>query len=336
MKASRKTIVFSVLSMLALVVSAFSITAVNAQNVNSPAKPHVPAVGAPPNSVQGTWHNQDVSAVPIGRTSIKGSAPNPSKVNAHPGPYLLPGHPNLPNSLIGKNNEKYVSNDEVYPYSSIVVIMAYFASGPYYLYCTGFYVAPDVVLTTDWCLWDPTPSDLPTSITVYSDLYYDTGLAEYFALYTDTVFDLEFDTTDSWGVLYTNGTIGDNVGWLGTTSYVNAKNHDKYPGSYSIYGFPLIEADSSYSMWGMKGSINKVTGSDVTEGRLWYKTDTYQTQRGAPVYLTTKYHGVSSYWAVGINSWDTGIDPYPTYNSASRVTQTVIGWICFFDPGVCL
>ena len=234
-----------------------------------------------------------------------------------------------PNTIIGKNNFKMVSNTTSYPYRTIAYVYTYFPDG-YYTECTGFYVAPRLVASAAHCFFDVVhgaanagwanyseiwPGVQTETFIPYGEDYSNWGLGE--GNYGSS---LDYVTNQSpngdWGIIQTYDSLGNTVGWLGSTSVVKPNN--QYPGTYTLSGYPA-PSSLNFTQWWINGPVKKVTTvtnpyASGIEGRLFYGIDTYFTD-GSPVY----YKHAGGLYAVGIHSYQQGLSPWPQYNSATRI-----------------
>jgi V8-like Glu-specific endopeptidase len=322
MKATRKTIVFTTLVVIALVFSALSITTVSAQRAAPPAHTLVTARGN--FAYSGTAKTSEPGSKGTGKQI---SAAAMQDLQARFAKQFSSG--NNPSTIIGTFDLKEVKNTTAYPYRAIAYVYTEFPDGTY-TDCSGFYIAPRLVATAAHCFWDAVhgaanggwaddsyiyPGIQTGNFIPYGNDYANPSLGEgnYVTSWDWTINQSAYG---DWGIIQTWDSLGTTVGWLGTTSVFQPRS------AYTLTGYPDPGlAGFDWTQWGMNGKVAGVTtetNPDYAgiEGRLFYAMDT-ASEDGAPLF--------SKYYAVGINSDPIGLSPWPQYNSATLLDQE------FFD-----
>jgi len=316
MKASRKTIVFSALTTLALVVSAFSITAVNAQKGTPQVASPAALVRSDGSAVSPKAAVQSANFIaPNEGTDAVNPSLNVAKPNAQ-------SSSNSPNTVFGKDNRKWVKNTTKYPYRAVAEVDSYFTTTGHHQ-CTAVYVIDNVLMTLGWCVYDPVNSEWAYAVYVYpaenGASYNPYGWFELTNPYTG------YTTTNGWvadmpaydwGFIVDPYKDGYTVGWMGMTTFATTPNPDVYKGAYTVTGYP-DDKTPNYLQWTATG---KIFGSDANY--LYNGVDEYD-QWGAPLYAKLpkdKLSGrLAGYYEVGVNAGG-----YATYNVAERVTTDMI------------
>ena len=70
------------------------------------------------------------------------------------------------------------------------------------------------------------------------------------------------------------------------------------------------------TMWQMKGRLKQ-----LTKRKLFYPIDTYGGQSGSPVRFKNSVG--AGHWGLGVHAYAVGINPYPQYNSGTKMNKPV-------------
>lgn len=216
---------------------------------------------------------------------------------------LAPGEKDSPESVIGSDGRKKVSDTTVYPYRVIAYLSMQFGADWYR--CTGWIVGPRLVVTAGHCVYEPASDGgrgWATQVYVYpgksgSNAPY--GSRKKYRLFSVTGWKDSGNSNYDYGAIQTDGEEFTN--WFG---YRSASS---YPSTYTIAGYPADKA--GYNQWKMSGAI-----SSVATRRLYYYIDTAGGQSGSPIYYT--YNSKCCY-GVGIHT--TG----GSQNGGTRIISSV-------------
>jgi glutamyl endopeptidase len=213
-------------------------------------------------------------------------------------------------SVIGADGRTRITGTTAYPNRAIVFLEVNFPSGSGT--CSGWYYGARIVATAGHCVYNATYGGWATSIKVYpgrngtSTPY---GYTTAHRMFSVTGWTGSANPDYDYGAIQTNSAKGNTVGWFGYFW----QSSNSFPGTFNVRGYP---GDKTYgTLWTMSG-LNKAT----TTRRLWYSIDTFGGQSGSPYY--TKPGGVCCYGA-GIHTYGVPLSPYTSYNSATRITQSV-------------
>ncbi len=211
-----------------------------------------------------------------------------------------------PQSVIGKDTRKRVTDTTAYPYRAIALLLVTFPhrTGK----CTGFLVSANLVATAGHCLYYPPFGGRATRVQVIpgnnvkSEPY---GSCLGTTAYSVKGWVSSGQEAYDYGAVKLNCDIGDTVGWFGMRYQTKSLTGT----SVTITGYPGDKKPDN-SMWTASG---KITDSLVRQ--LLYKISTAPGQSGSPVYNK----GCKTYCALAIHAY--GVDAnHPDDNAGTRIT----------------
>jgi glutamyl endopeptidase len=211
-----------------------------------------------------------------------------------------------PDSVIGKDTRKRVTNTTVYPYRAIALLRVTFPHGTGT--CTGFLVSANLVATAGHCVYYLPAGGRATRVQVIPG---NNAKSEPFGsclgvtAYSVKGWVKSRQEAYDYGAVKLNCDIGDTVGWFGMRWQANTLTGT----SVTITGYPTDKKPDD-SMWTASG---KITDSRVRQ--LLYKISTNRGQSGSPVYNP----GCETYCALAIHAY--GLNPnHPDDNAGTRIT----------------
>jgi glutamyl endopeptidase len=211
-----------------------------------------------------------------------------------------------PDSVIGKDTRKRVTNTTVYPYRAIALLRVRFPHGTGR--CTGFLVSANLVATAGHCVYYPPAGGRATKVQVIpgnnvkSEPY---GSCLGTTAYSVKGWVNSGQEAYDYGAVKLNCDIGDTVGWFGMRYQTKSLTGTKV----TITGYPGDKKPDG-SMWTASG---KITVS--LERQLLYKISTGPGQSGSPVYN----RGCKTYCALAIHAYGANRN-HPRDNAGTRIT----------------
>jgi glutamyl endopeptidase len=211
-----------------------------------------------------------------------------------------------PDSVIGKDTRKRVTNTTAYPYSAIALLRVTFPHGTGT--CTGFLVSANLVATAGHCLYYPPAGGRARRVQVIPGN--NVNSEPYGSCLGATAYSVK-GWVDSgqeaydYGAIKLNCDIGDTAGWFGMRYQTNSLTGT----SVTITGYP-VDKKPDFSMWTASGKI-----TDSRERQLLYKISTNQRQSGSPVYN----RGCKTYCALAIHAYGVNHN-HPDDNAGTRIT----------------
>jgi glutamyl endopeptidase len=216
-----------------------------------------------------------------------------------------------------------------YPNSAIAYIVAYFPLTKRYYNCTGFFIGPRSVATAGHCLYD-LDNGKAGSIKIYPGQNGDprlqgTSLNGYTTKYRMFIHPKWLATPSNkhydYAVIQTNAALGTKVGIFG----YSVQSSVIPTGTYTVRGYPIDKPIGE--LWSTYGNINYKSLL-----HYWYRIDTEGNQSGSPLYKSSATpccsvvgihtEGGNAIGDLTVNA-DSGIAPYPDYNSAILINQDV-------------
>jgi glutamyl endopeptidase len=210
-----------------------------------------------------------------------------------------------PDSVIGKDTRKRVTNTAVYPYRAIALLVLTFPRGT--ATCTGFFYAANIVATAGHCL-NTTKLGRVTKVKVIPGNNVTTepyGSCAGTRAFSVTGWVNSKNGLYDYGAVKLNCSIGNTVGWFGL-SWTSGS----LTGTVTITGYPG-EKKPADSMWTASGKIT----SDA-QRQIFYTIPTTPGQSGAPVYRS----GCGHFCSVAIHTQGLA-SSHPKTNAGTRITQ---------------
>lgn len=217
-------------------------------------------------------------------------------------------------SVIGPDGRTRVTGTTTFPWRAVAHLVVYWRNGTSGG-CTGWFIGPRTVATAGHCVYNSSRGGWASSIRAYpgrngSSTPYGYGVSH--RLFSVSGWTVSGNHEYDYGAIQLSSTLGNTVGWFG----YRWQSSNTFSGAYRVTGYP---GDKAYgTMWTMQDNPG-IRG--VTTRKLFHAIDTYGGQSGAPVYHY--YSSTCSTCSVAIHAYGTGINPYPQYNSGTRITQGV-------------
>lgn len=179
--------------------------------------------------------------------------------------------------------------------------------------CTGSLIGKDTVITAGHCLARNasnisfTPglnhNESPFPITLATQVWYDKN------------FNQKLPGQD-WGIIKLDTPIGNEIGWFGMKTPTNTEL-EQHNAAATIIGYPGDKPADS--MWRGRDKI-----TNVTEQEVFYKTDTFTGQSGAPVLDDSDTIFAIHTDGLGDKNWGTRITPelFNLFINLSKATQS--------------
>lgn len=266
-----------------------------------------PATILPPSSAGQVGSAADMTGLPFATTD----GPDDFRDEV----FLMPGI----NSVIPPDGRVKVTGTTTYPYRAIAKLSITFPSG-ITAGCTGWFIGSRTVATAGHCVYQAAYGGWATSATAYpgkngSSNPYGSSTAHRF--FSVTGWTQNGDWNYDYGAIQLNSALGDTVGWFG----FRWQSSNTFSGKYTVTGYPGDKP--SGTMWRMSENPG-IKG--VNTYHLFYSIDTYGGQSGSPVYhyygSSCSAGGVDS-CSVAIHTYGTGSQPFPQYNSGTRIREAV-------------
>ena len=237
------------------------------------------------------------------------------------------GMPAGTESVIGEDGRVRVTDTQSYPASAIGQIEL--TQHGLALICTGWLIDPNTILTSGHCAYDPSPAgaDIIESAIFAPgrngavDAF---GTCDVVSAYSPAGWRIDGKAASDWALMqlgtfaagaeegFTDGPIGDTVGWLG---YFWEAGADGLKGmKVRVEGYPGDKPPGT--QWKMNGTI---AASD--KNMAYYKMDTFGGQSGSPIFVPNR--GGCGPCGAAIHSYGIGPGaPSATKNSGPRITKS--------------
>lgn len=222
-------------------------------------------------------------------------------------------------SVIDADERRQVTDTTAFPYRAIVSLVAYFPGGSGT--CTGFFIDADTLATAGHCVYNESFGGWSTGIIAYpgrngSSAPY--GYAYATHIYATSGWYVAGDHRYDYGAIKLDTPLGTTVGWLG---YGVKLDERLARVNVRIFGYPGDKPEGT--MWGTRRKIKGVEAE-----KLYYKIDTAGGQSGSPIY--GRLSNACPTCAFGIHAYGTGIEPYASSNSGTRVSSTVFANLVYW------
>jgi glutamyl endopeptidase len=218
-----------------------------------------------------------------------------------------------PFSVIGTDTRTRVPDTTAYPFRAVALLNVTNPDGttdP----CTGFFYAPNIVVTAGHCVYFPPAGGWATRIQVIPGNDVDAngkpvtpyGTCLGTTAFTTTGWVQNDDPRYDYGAVKLNCSTGSQTGWLGlswTTAPLTGT-------AVTITGYPGDKPPAG-SMWTASG---RLTGD--AERQVFYTISTSGGQSGSPVYAP----GCGLYCALAVHAYGVG-GSHPNSNAGTRITQ---------------
>ena len=204
-----------------------------------------------------------------------------------------------PNAIIGADNRTRVTATTTYPYRAVVWIKGTSAGGGTFT-CTGFLYGANAVATAGHCLYDRGHGWNQNLVIIpgangSSQPYGHCGSS---VVTTTTAYINNGTTTEDYGAIKLNCSIGNTTGWFGFLYPANTSQ------TWRVTGYPGDKP--SGTMWTATGTISK-----QNTGETDYNIDMAGGESGGPVYNSGNY-------ATAINAYGVGT----SYNAGPSLTAS--------------
>jgi glutamyl endopeptidase len=215
----------------------------------------------------------------------------------------------------GSDTRRRVTNTTRVPYQRNAQLLVNFPYGSGT--CTGWFVAPDTVMTSGHCVYNSSAGGWASGITVVPGRNGTGSSSEPFGRQASN----EFWTVTNWinsglpdydyaAVILPNGRLGNQVGWYRYGDFSDSFLESR---TVTVSGYP-----------GDKPSGTQWRDSDpvayTTDTRVYYDIDTYGGQSGSAVY----FNWGGERYAVAVHGYGGS-----TYNYGPRITEDVVDFMRF-------
>jgi glutamyl endopeptidase len=203
-----------------------------------------------------------------------------------------------PDAIIGTDNRTRVTTTTGFPWRAVVWIQAKNPAGQSFT-CTGFLYGANAVATAGHCLYDRGNKGWNQNFVVIpgangsSQPYGHCGAS---VVTTTTAYVNNGTTTEDYGAIKLNCSVGNTTGWFGFAYPANTSQ------TWRLTGYPCDKAAGT--MWTATGQITKQNTAETD-----YNIDMAGCQSGSPVYNTSDQ-------ATAINAYGVGT----SYNAGPSLT----------------